>query len=210
VLASRAATPSRIRRAGSPPVAIGSRARIASAALALAAVLLVSACGGSGKARTAPASYVSQVCSSVGAWLGGIQSSSAKMSAQLKSDSTPADAKRALESLVGSAVADSERVVASLRAAGVPDVSNGATISAHLVAAFQHATTELRALQSQVRSLPTSPSAFRAGAHTLSASLQSSLSGIGSGLQGLHSPALEQAAGQSAACRNLGTASAGS
>lgn len=129
------------------------------------------------------------------------------MGAQLKSGSTPAEAKRALESLVATAIADTEHVVAQLRAAGVPDVSNGATISAHLVRAFEHASTELQSLEAKVRSLPMDPSAFRASARRLSASLQSSLSGIGSGLQGLHSPALETAASQSAACRNLGTAS---
>lgn len=178
------------------------------AALALCAVLLLAACGGSGKkaATVSATSYVSQVCTSVGTWLHGIEASSAQISQQLKTGSTPQAAKRALETLVGNAVGDSERVVASLRAAGVPDVANGKTISGTIVAAFEHATGELQGLAAQVKRLSTERAKFSSGARRMSASLQRSLGGIGSGLQGLHSPALEQAAGQSAACKSLGAA----
>jgi hypothetical protein len=178
------------------------------AALALVTACLLAACGSGNKPGTVSAgSYASQVCTSVGTWLRGIEASSAQISRQLRGGSTSQNAKRALEALVGSAVADSERVVDSLRAAGVPDVSNGKTISASLIGAFEHATAELQTLKGQVAHLSTEPARFRAGALQLSASLQRSLGSIGSGLASLHSPALQKAAGTSAACRNLGAGS---
>jgi hypothetical protein len=180
--------------------------RAASAAtLALLVAPAIAACGGSGGSQVSASSYVSHVCSSVGTWLHGIQSSSTQMEQQMKSGATPASAKRALEGLASSSVADSERVVASLRGAGVPNVGNGQQIANTIVSTFERATNQLRSLQSQVSRLPNQPQAFRAAASRLGSSLQSSLSGIGSGLQGLHSPALEQAAAKSPACQSLGS-----
>ncbi|MDE3069759.1 MAG: hypothetical protein KGJ43_03430, partial [Acidobacteriota bacterium] len=105
-------------------------------------------------------------------------------------------------------VTGSERVLQRLRAAGVPDVQSGQRIATALVATFQRAAAELGALRPQVAALPTGSEAFRAAATRLATSLNGSLTGIDSGLQGLRSPQLEQAAARSAACRSL-SASAG-
>ncbi len=185
------------RRAARVPLAI--------ACLALPPAL--AACGGSSKApaTVSPDAYVSQVCTSVGTWLRTVESSSSEIDRELKPGATPAAAKQALEGLLQSTVTSSERAVAGLRAAGVPDVAQGKTLSARVLDAFERATAELSGAKQKVASLPTSSaSAFRSSTQALAASLRSSVAGIGSGLSELHSAALAQAAARSAACRSLG------
>jgi len=176
----------------------------------LAATVLLAGCGGADEkqAQVTPSSFVSQVCTSVGAWQQGIQSGSEQLDRKLKSAGSPADAKLALEQLVASWVASSERVVANLHAAGVPDVKGGATISAALVNTFQSAATDLRTLEGEVRSLPTGGSALHHAVTRLGSSLQGSLANIGVGLEGLHSSELRKAAEQSSSCKGLGAAGA--
>jgi hypothetical protein len=183
--------------------------RLLLSCLALSPVL--AACGGSTKAssRVSPAAYVSQVCTSVGTWLHSVEGGSTEIDRELKPGATPAAAKRALEGLIEATIASSERAVAGLRAAGIPDVAQGKELSTQLLDAFERATRELSAAKQSVRTLPTtSASAFRSSAKTLAESLRSSMAGIGAGLSDLHSAALEHAAGSSLACRTLG-ASAG-
>jgi hypothetical protein len=179
--------------------------KAALAVLALSA-LLITACGGDKKTTTVtPSSFVSQVCTSVGTWQRSIASGSNELDHRLGAATSAADAKRALEELVAAWVVNSETVVARLRAAGVPAVKDGETISAALVNTFEKARADLQSLEGQVKSLPTGGSALRVAATRLSTSLQGSLANIGVGLQGLHSEELRKAAEQSAACQSLGS-----
>ena len=178
----------------------------------LAVVLLVAAaaggCGGSSNktsnGKTTPQAYVDQVCSSVGDWLRAVESGSGQIGKELKPGSTPAHAKQALETLMRNSVADSERVVAGLQAAGTPNVQGGEQIASELVASFQQATTALRHVEAQVKALPTEdPKAFLDAARQVSPSVESSLGGIGTDLSSLRSSELQHAASKSQACKNL-------
>jgi hypothetical protein len=189
--------------------------REAKAAASLAVVLLATfaagGCGGSGgtssSGKTTPEAYVDQVCTSVGQWLRAIEGGSAQIGRQLTPGSTPAHAKQTLETLMHSSVGDSETVVSGLQAAGTPNVRNGERIAAALVGSFQQATNALRRVEAQVKALPTNdPSAFLVAARRVGASVQGSLSSIGSGLSSLRSSELQRAAAKSQACKNLGAA----
>jgi hypothetical protein len=180
------------------------------AAAGLLVAVLVGACGSSSKpdtGRVTAEAYVNQVCASVGEWLRAVETRSAQIGKELTPGSTPTHAKQALEGLMDSSVADSERVVSGLHAAGTPNVKNGEQIAGALSGSFEQATAALQNVQAQVRSLPTNePRTFLTAAKRVAGSVQSSLAGIGTGLSTLHSPELQQAAKQSAACRNLGAA----
>ena len=170
-----------------------------------------SGCGGSSAkkttAKTTPESYVGQVCTSIGEWLRAVESGSAQIGEELHPGSTPVHAKQALQTLIRNSVADSERVVAGLQAAGTPNVSGGQQIASQLVSSFQQATDDLRSVEAQVNALPTNdPSAFLTAAKRVGGSVQSSLANIGSGLSTLRSSELQRAATQSPACKNLGQA----
>ncbi|MHB8492549.1 MAG: hypothetical protein ACYDA6_10120 [Solirubrobacteraceae bacterium] len=197
-----------IGRDGGPRRALTGRAP---AKARLAALLLstavIAGCGGSGApVKVGAGTYVTRVCTAVATWLQDIQASSQRTSSQVGGGATPAVAKHALEGMVDETVGGSNRVLASLHAAGVPDVPGGPTIAAGLTDTFQRAAAELSTLRSQVSGLPTTGTAFREAATRLGSSLNGSLTGIDAGLRGLHSPGLERAAGQSTACRSLGAA----
>jgi hypothetical protein len=115
-----------------------------------------------------------------------------------------------MEGLMASSVADSEHVVSGLRAAGTPDVPEGERIATAVVGSFQQATRALRGVQAQVKELPTGePHDFLPAAKRIGVSVRSSLASIGSGLSSLHSAELQEAAANSAACRELGAGGAG-
>ena len=184
---------------------------VAALAVVLLAALAAGGCGGSGSKnsseKSSPEAYVNRVCSSVGQWLRSVENGSAQIGRELTPGSTPAHAKQALETLMRNSVADSESVVAGLRAAGTPDVANGEQIAAALVGSFEQATTALRGVETQVKALPTNdPNAFLVAAKRLGNSVQSSLSSIGSGLSSLRSSELQKAAAKSEECKNLGAA----
>ncbi len=182
----------------------------ASLAAGLVIAVLLAGCGGSSQksnGKATPEAYVNQVCGSVALWLRAVETSSAEISNELKPGSTPTHAKQALQGLMDSSVADSERVVDGLRAAGTPDVTNGEQIAGALLGSFVQATNALKGVQAQVRRLPTNdPSAFQGAVKSVGTSVQSSLSSIGSGLTTLHSTELQKAASESPACKSLGTA----
>jgi hypothetical protein len=189
--------------------------RAAKPAAWLAVVLLVAVavggCGGSSSkssnGKVTPEAYVNQICSSVGDWLRAVVNGSAQIGKELTPGSTPAHAKQALETLMHNSVADSERVVAGLQAAGTPNVPGGEEIAAELVGSFQQATAALRHVEAQVKSLPTDDKkAFLNGARQVGGAVQSSLASIGTGLSSLRSSQLQRAASKSQACKNLGTA----
>jgi hypothetical protein len=180
-------------------------------AVVLLAAVTAGGCGGSSSkpsnGKSTPEAYVNQVCSAVSEWLRSVEAGSAQIGKQLTPGSTPAHAKQALEALMDSSVADSERVVAGLQAAGTPNVANGEQIAAGLVGSFKQATSALQRVQAEVRSLPTGdPQAFLVAAKQVGSSVQGSMSSIGSGLSSLRSSELQKAAANSTACKKLGTA----
>jgi hypothetical protein len=183
------------------------RALLATAAIAL---LALAGCGSSSSSnskatvKATPVAYVGDVCTAVGAWLRSVQSGSNDIAKQLAPGSTPSRAKQALESLLGNSVADSQTIVRSLEAAGVPEVPNGATISEALVHTFRHAAEALEHVRTEVTQLPTSnPHAFLTATNHVSADVRQSLSGIASGLSPLRSPALQKASESSPSCKTI-------
>src|SRR5579875_2488138 len=102
----------------------------------LVCALAFSACGSSEK-KTAPAAYVSQVCTSIGGLLRTVQSGAATLAGASGKLRSPAEGKAALSQLLGSAVSAADQAVAGLKAAGTPDVSGGKEIAKRLVGAFE-------------------------------------------------------------------------
>jgi hypothetical protein len=172
--------------------------------VALAPVALLAGCGGSsGSSGVSPKSYVTSVCSAVGPFEKDLLARSNALNvASLKS---PAEGKQALQGFMSAVVTDTDRAISQLKAAGTPNVKNGGAISAAIVSAFNQLKGALVQVQAQTNALPTSSAAaFKAAANSLGASVRTSLSSIGAGLNGLKSPALEKAAKNTPACQKLG------
>jgi hypothetical protein len=147
-------------------------------------------------------SYAKTVCTAVQSWVTDIESRSSTLNSS--TITSAAEGKAVLVSYFGEAINDTSTVVTKLRAAGVPDVSNGSSISASLISAFIQVRTALSQGQAQAQALPTNdPAKFKSAADALGKTVQSSLTSIGKALGGLKSPELVKAAATEPACKSL-------
>jgi hypothetical protein len=175
-------------------------------AIAVSGAGLLAGCGSSNsKSGTVSASqYVGQLCTSAATWLKGIEARTSTFENEIGPHTSPAEAKRVLESLVSSAVADTQTVVSSMRAAGVPEVNNGQHISSTVISSFEGITSKLAALQTQVAGLNTGPSQVHEAARSIGGSVREAPLRLGIGLAGVTSPELEKAAAESSICKSVG------
>jgi hypothetical protein len=177
--------------------------------LTLVAVVAGSLAGCGGKSSpqgTVPAStYIGQLCTSAASWFRGLEAHTSALEAELGPRVTPAEGKRVVESLVSTAVSDTESVVTSLRSAGVPDVNNGKRISSTVLTSFEGITTRLAGLQAQAAALPTNnPAAFHTEAMKIRETIREAPLRLGIGISGVNSPELEKAASESNVCKSVG------
>jgi hypothetical protein len=150
---------------------------------------------------------VSAVCSAVGPFAKDVTSRAGSLTSALSGSvsKSPAQGKALLKGFLGAISADSSRALSQIKAAGTPNVPNGKAIADRLVSVFSRLDRAIKTADRQAAALPTSSaSAFRTAAASLGSTIQSSVSGIGSGLSNLRSPQLEKAAAKSAACRSIG------
>jgi hypothetical protein len=171
-----------------------------------AAVALVCAGCGSGSSsssssRVSARAYTTSVCRAFITWEGAIKRTLAVATA---SASTTAQGKSELESFFKGAGAGTQKIVAELEAAGVPDVKNGEADSKAVITAFRRVTTAMQQGFTQAQTLPTGNlTGFKAGAQSLMSKAQTSFTGAFGGLSGLRSAELDAAAKSNPACAPL-------
>ncbi len=172
-------------------------------AAAFATATLLAACGGSSSTSgVSPSAYLKSVCTAVGAFRKDIQDKSTALSATSLKD--PQHGKAALQAFVSASVSGADDAVSKLKDAGSPNVANGKSISSSIVAAFTQLSSAFRQSEASVKALSTSSAgAFKSGAQSIYQKLSTSLSGLLTGLSGLNSPALQQAAKKEPACQTL-------
>jgi hypothetical protein len=167
-------------------------------------VLAIAGCGGSSSTSSGPSasSYVKTVCTAIKGWVSDIESGSGKLNSA--TITTAAEGKTAIENFFGQAINDTTAVVAKLKAAGAPNVTNGSKISTALVSTFTQIQTTLTKGRTQAQALPTNdPAKFKTAGDALGTTVQASLTQIGKALGGLKSPELEKAAAKEPACTSL-------
>jgi hypothetical protein len=177
--------------------------RLGICTVAVLTALGVSACGSSEK-KTAPSAYVSQVCTAIGGLLRTMETDGALLSKEVGKLRNSAEGRAALSHAVNSMLDAANQAVAGLKAAGVPDVSEGKAISKHLIGAFEEVRSLLindeRRLAGQQA---TTGKSTAEAAHQLDHDIENSLSSVGASLGQLHSAKLSQAASTAPACQAL-------
>jgi len=169
----------------------------------LAVSLTLGACGSSSSGVSA-GTYVKSVCQAVGPFEKDVQSRSSAL--DLSTIKSPQEGKTALQGFLNAVAADTDKAVSQLKAAGSPDVKNGEKVSAAIVSAFTQLRGALGHAVTAAGNLPTSSAtAFKTAAVSLGNTVRTSMSNIGSGLNGLSSPELESAAKKEKACQSLGS-----
>jgi hypothetical protein len=177
------------------------------AMLAITGVL--AGCGGSssGSSGVAPTAYVKSVCTAVGPFEKDVVSRSSALDLTTINNAT--QGKSALQSFLNAVATDTDKALAQLKSAGMPDVKNGKAIAGAIVNAFSQLNRTMTQAVKQAAALPTdSPTAFKAAAQKLGGTVRSSMTNIGTNLQSstLKSPSLEQAAAKESSCKSLGSA----
>jgi hypothetical protein len=166
---------------------------------ALLAMATLASCGSDG---VAPEAYVKSICESVGSWVSGIQAESGALN-EAVSGGDAAVAKQKLDEFLGTTVTLTDTLLKDLDEAGVPDVDGGEEFAKDMISTFEEAKTALEDAQGQVAALPEDdPTAFQTQAQALGASIQETMSNLGSTL-GDGPDELGQIAQDEAACQSL-------
>lgn len=167
---------------------------------ALLAVAAIAGCGSSGSGVSA-GRYMSSVCTAIGPWVSDVSVKTRQL--DLSSKASPQDRKAVTERFLDAVVADSQRAVSQIKAAGTPNINNGKAVAATIVSGFEQLSAAMLQARVQAAKLPTSSeAAFNAATQSLSNSVTGSVSQLGS----LRNPELEKAAARQAACQQLGAA----
>ncbi len=180
--------------------------RLKTVSLLLAAGLFVGACGGGGGSADAEA-YASRICQAFSTWVNDIQRRNQTLTAALGPQATPAEGKEQLQIFLDSVIEDTDKLINSVDAAGVPDVEGGQRAATQVKNAAARAKRSFESARAQVDQLPTdNRAAFRAGAQQIGTQIGSSLSALGQELRNrAQSQEIRQAFEDSPTCARLRT-----
>jgi hypothetical protein len=180
------------------------RARAKVASVVLSAGLLLGACGDGGGGGEAAQSYATSVCTAFSTWVQDITSRNETLTQSLNPQSTPAEGKEQLQIFLDSVIQDTDKLISSVDAAGVPDVEGGQQAATQIKQAAETAKTSFQNARTEVEQLPTDPAGFQQGAQQIGGEIGSSLSGVGEQLRSRsQSEEIRQAFEESPACAQL-------
>jgi hypothetical protein len=171
---------------------------------AIAAVVALAACGSSSHRNTVSArSYVNSVCSAVNAFAADVTARAKAVAPAVVTAGSATQRKAALQQYVGAVIADTRAALTRVRAAGTPQISNGATVAATLVDAFKQVEATYTRAGRQVAALPThSVSGFESGVASIVEGVNSSDADISKRVSAIRNTAsLRAAAKKSPACQ---------
>jgi len=176
------------------------RIQVRSLVVAVVIASLLAGCGSSGSKGVSAASYAKTICTAVDSFQKDAQSRVGNLSAT----TNLAAHKAALQSAFGAVAADAGHALASLKAAGTPNMTNGKATADALVQGFTQVQTALSRATTLVGKLPTtSQSAFKSAATPIATAVEASLASLGTSLSGLKSSEFDKAAASEPACKSL-------
>jgi hypothetical protein len=170
------------------------------------AALALGGCGSSSPSGATPAAYVKSICTSLTNWSSGIKSAGAQLQASAAGTNSLSKGKQQYQTFVSSLVSVTGRTEQDLKAAGVPAVKSGKSISNALVSAFSQAKAGLTQAATQAAAIPTSnASAYQAAATGVTASIRQTLARMAT-VRPEKDPQLHAAAAKEPACQALKSA----
>jgi hypothetical protein len=180
-------------------------------AVALVAGLVLVGCGkgggggGGGATKVSAKAYVAKLCGGFTDWQQAVQTRASNLSKNLSPTDTVQDRKKALADYLDGLVADTDALVQSSKAAGIPDVSGGERVAQRLTTAFQAVKTALQNARDKVDSLPTDVSSFQNATNQLGNDITDSLTNIGNSLNTLSQGDLDAAFSANPTCQKIST-----
>lgn len=181
------------------------------AAIALAALLLVSGCGGGDGEPEGrePAEWVADVCSAVGAWAEGVQEESTALGEAAQGAENLEEARDDFVEFFDQVIERTDRMLAEIDDAGAPAVEDGEAIAEDLRSALEPIQDAFEDARADAENLPTDdPGAFQAGATRIGETVQEEAQAIGRTFDELEReydvPELDEAFEEEDACSEIG------
>jgi hypothetical protein len=186
------------------------RARAKVVSVVLSAGLFLGACGDGDGGGDAAQAYASSVCTAFSTWVQDITQRNQTLTQSLNPQSTPEQGKEQLQIFLDSVIQDTDKLISSVDAAGVPDVEGGQQAASQIKQAATTARTSFENARNEVAQLPTDPAGFQAGAQQIGGEIGSSLSGLGQELRSrAQSEEIRQAFEESPRCSQLRSGTTG-
>jgi hypothetical protein len=181
------------------------------AAIALAALLLVSGCGGGdgGEAEgREPGEWVADVCSAVGSWVEGIQEESTALGETAQGAENLEQARDQFVDFFDQVIERTEQMLAQIDGAGAPAVDDGEAIAEDLRSTLEPIQGAFEDARDDAENLPTDdPAAFQEGATQIGETVQQEAQEIGQAFDGLEReydvPELDEAFEEEEACSDV-------
>ena len=146
--------------------------RTVASALAAAAALALTACGGGdgGADRVAVADYSSSVCTALRTWQEHLREGSAVLASRIQTEPSLAVVRDQFVAFYGDAVEETEAMLDGVEEAGVPDLDQGEQVVDSLLETLRRFPVLIREAQDKAESLPVeNERAFTEEAQTLGA-----------------------------------------
>jgi hypothetical protein len=125
------------------------------ALLAAVIVLAGAACGGDdGSDGVAPDAYVSSVCSAIGSWQDSLIAGSTVLQERINTEDDLSVVREQFVTFYGGAIEETDKMLAAVEAAGVPDVTNGEVASATMLEELRSFRPLLTDALAKARELP--------------------------------------------------------
>ena len=158
-----------------------------------------------GATEVSAQAYVAKLCSGFTGWQQAVSTRASNLSQNLSPSDTVQERKTALADYLDGLVADTDDLIQSSEAAGIPDVSGGEAAAHRLTSAFQDVKTALQKARKKVDTLPTDVTGFQNATEQLRNDITDSLTGIGNSLSTLSQGDLDAAFNANPTCQKIAT-----
>jgi hypothetical protein len=162
----------------------------------------LTACGGS-KGVSAEA-YATSVCGALKTYLSGLQGFATSVTSAVTANATPENGKAQLQKFVGDLGKATDTLISDLKAAGTPDITNGAQFTSALVSAFEQTKAGVDKLKTEIDGLPIDLQGFTAGTQKITTDMTTVFDSAGKSLEKLKAPELEKASSTNPNCQSIG------
>ena len=153
--------------------------------------------------------YAKSVCTSMQTYVTDVTNLSNNFASSLDPSADLAGQRDAVVGFLDDVLTSTDKLIGDLEAAGVPDVDNGQQIVDAIKQSFEKAKGVIEDAKQQVQNLSLDdPSTFATQLSSIGTKIQGSMTDIGTSLQSLSSPELEQAVAQEPSCASLSSGGA--
>jgi hypothetical protein len=156
-------------------------------------------------ASAAPAAYIDGLCTAVVTYKADLEAENRAFQDSISGDSpSPEATKEALVTFLSTAADRTQQLIDDVEALGTPDVDNGGEVRSTFTSAFQQVIDLFESARSDIEALSTEdPAALAQGFTEVATKLQEAGTEIGSTLDDLESPELDEAAVDVPSCESV-------